>query len=272
MQKLAFYGKGGIGKSTIAAGVSMALARDGKRVLHVGCDPKHDSTLALVPDGKITTVIDQIFSKKTGELRREHLIMKGKHGIECVESGGPEAGVGCGGRAVSRMLEIFEEIGVVDESLYDVVVFDVLGDVVCGGFAAPLRSAFAPKVVIVLSEELAATYAANNIAKGVKHYLDNDVCLAGLVLNLRDNSADITPIQKFADQIKTCILATIPRDKLVQQAELEGESILQHAPDSQTAGIICELSRKLIALDPATCLDPEPLELMDLRQLMHGKG
>ena len=159
MQKLAFYGKGGIGKSTIAAGVSMALAEKDMRVLHVGCDPKHDSTLALVKGGKITTVIDKLFSMPVGSMSGADLIMKGKHGIDCIESGGPEPGIGCGGRAVSRMFEILEQIGVMDESRYDVTVFDVLGDVVCGGFAAPLRSAFAPKVVIVLSEELAAAYA-----------------------------------------------------------------------------------------------------------------
>jgi nitrogenase iron protein NifH len=213
MQKIAFYGKGGIGKSTVSAGVSMALARQGKRVLHVGCDPKHDSTLSLVPDGRITTVIEQIFSQRTGSLTRDHLIMQGKEGIDCIESGGPEAGVGCGGRAVSRMFEIFEEIGVVDEDRYDVAIFDVLGDVVCGGFAAPLRSAFAPKVVIVLSEEMASAYAANNIAKGVSHYLDNGVCLAGMVLNLRDNRADRGPVERFIQEVGSRILAVVPRER-----------------------------------------------------------
>jgi len=271
MEKLAFYGKGGIGKSTIAAGVSLALTRQGKRVLHVGCDPKHDSTLALVPDEQIKTVIDQIFTQPTGSLRREHLIMQGTHGIDCVESGGPEAGVGCGGRAVSRMFEIFEEIGVIDESLYDAAVFDVLGDVVCGGFAAPLRSAFAPKVVIVLSEELASAYAANNIAKGVKNYLDNGVCLAGVVLNIRDNNADISPIKRFVKAVNTKILATVPRDQTIQEAELESCSVLEYAPESKVSKIIMKLAEKLQTIEPDQCPDPTPIDLITLRRMMQGK-
>jgi nitrogenase iron protein NifH len=272
MQRIAFYGKGGIGKSTVAAGVSLALARQGQRVLHVGCDPKHDSTLTLVQDGRTTTVIDQIFEKPTGSLRAEHLIMPGKEGIHCIESGGPQAGVGCGGRAVSRMFELFEEIGVLDEQRYDVAVFDVLGDVVCGGFAAPLRSAFAPKVVIVLSEEMAAGYAANNIARGVQYYLDNGVVLAGVVLNLRDNQADKRPIERLARAMNTRILAVLPRDPLVGEAEIQNQSVLEYAPKSKVAQALSRLAKKLIGTDPGDCPAPTPIGLDELRALMQKKG
>ncbi|HUU00740.1 MAG TPA: AAA family ATPase [Myxococcota bacterium] len=270
MQKLAFYGKGGIGKSTIAAGVSMALAQKGIRVLHVGCDPKHDSTMALVGDSKITTVIDKLFSVRAGSMTSADLIMKGKQGIDCIESGGPEPGIGCGGRAVSRMFEILEQVGVLDDDHYDVAVFDVLGDVVCGGFAAPLRSAFAPKVVIVLSEEMAAAYAANNIAQGVMRYLDNGACLAGVVMNLRDNQADRKPVERFVEAIGTPILATIPRDHRMFEAELEGRSIIEHAPRSKIAKMITDLAGLLLELKPEDCTAPRPLEFDALRKLMRG--
>jgi len=271
MERIAFYGKGGIGKSTVAAGVSLALARQGKRVLHVGCDPKHDSTLALV-SGPVRTVIDQIFSQPVGSLKREHLIMQGRQGIDCIESGGPESGVGCGGRAVSRMFELFEELNVVDQDRYDVAVFDVLGDVVCGGFAAPLRSAFAPKVVIVSSEEMAAGYAANNIARGVQHYLDNGVTLAGVVLNRRDNQADVAPIQRLIEALNSKVLAVLRRDPRVGEAELNGRSIVEAEPGSPVAQALVKLSKELLTIAPKDCPVPRPMELDRIRQVMLGGG
>ncbi len=270
MERIAFYGKGGIGKSTIAAGVSLALAKQGKRVLHVGCDPKHDSTATLVRDERITTVIDQIFTRPVGGMRPEHLIMPGKEGIDCIESGGPESGVGCGGRAISRMFEILEELDVISDSRYDVAVFDVLGDVVCGGFAAPLRSGIAPKVVIVASEEMMAGYAANNISKAVLHYLHNGVCLAGLVLNMRDNRADRAPIERLAAALKARILAEIPRTPRIQEAELQRQSIIDFAPRTKAARVIRELAVLLAELDPASCPPPEPLDLEGVRRVMQG--
>ena len=271
MQRFAFYGKGGIGKSTIAAGVSLALAKQGKRVLHVGCDPKHDSTITLVQDGKVaTTVIDQIFTHPIDSLRSEHLIMPGKEGIDCIESGGPQSGVGCGGRAVSRMFEIFEELGFIDEDRYEAAIFDVLGDVVCGGFAAPLRSWIAPKVIIVVSEEMMAAYAANNITRAVVHYLDNGVSLAGLVVNLRDNRADLGGIKRLAKALNTRVLAVVPRSRQIRQAELLLKSILEFAPNTKVAREIRKLAETLVSLDPSTCPPPTPLELEGVRRVMQG--
>jgi nitrogenase iron protein NifH len=271
MERLAFYGKGGIGKSTIAAGVSLALAQAGHRVLHVGCDPKHDSTACLVEQSPIVTVIDQIFDQPSGQLRSEDLIMKGKHGIDCLEAGGPQSGVGCGGRAISRMFEVFDELELISPARYDVAVFDVLGDVVCGGFAAPLRAGIAPKVAIVASEEMMAGYAANNIAKAVLHYQHNGVCLAGLVLNLRDNQADRAPIERLATRLGTRILCQVPRTPEIQQAELERQSILEAGPDTEASRTIRALAEELLALDRSACPTPEPLDLEGVRLVMLGR-
>jgi nitrogenase iron protein len=271
MERIAFYGKGGIGKSTIAAGVSWALAKQGKKVLHVGCDPKHDSTAVLLAgqDG-FKTVIGQVFSQPVDQMRREHVIMKGKLDIDCVESGGPEPGVGCGGRAVSRMFELFGEFGLLDDPQYDAIIFDVLGDVVCGGFAAPLRSGIAPKVVVVASEEMMAGYAANNICRAVLHYLDNGVCLAGMVLNQRDNHADFGPVERLAGALGIKILARIPRDPGIQKAELARQSILESRPKSPAAVAIRKLAGDLMRIRRDRCRAPRPLDTEALRVVMAG--
>jgi nitrogenase iron protein NifH len=270
MQRLAFYGKGGIGKSTIATGVSLYLAKKGRKVLHVGCDPKADSSMVLVREDVYRTVIQKSFEIDPDDLEPEDLIMKGIEGIECIESGGPEAGVGCGGRAVSKSFEIFDELEIIDEDIYDVSVFDVLGDVVCGGFAAPMRKAHGSKVTIILSEEMMANFAANNIARACKRYADNGICLAGLVVNLRSNEADLAPIQRFADAIGTRILQVVPRDPLVGEAELYRKSILEYAPDSPVAVAIRELGETLWNLTADECPVPEPLENEKVREVMRG--
>jgi nitrogenase iron protein NifH len=270
VQRIAFYGKGGIGKSTIATGVSLYYAQSGRRVLHVGCDPKADSSMVLVRDDVYKTVIQKSFEIDPDDLVASDLIMKGILGIDCIESGGPEAGIGCGGRAVSKSFEIFDELKVIDEAQYDVTTFDVLGDVVCGGFAAPMRNAARSKVAVVLSEEMMANFAANNIARACKRYADNGICLAGFVVNLRSNEADISPIQRFADAIGTKNLQVIPRDPRVGEAELFRKSILEYDPDSPVAVAIRELAEKLLALDPKTCPIPEPLEGDSVRDVMRG--
>ncbi|HOX44678.1 MAG TPA: ArsA-related P-loop ATPase [Myxococcota bacterium] len=270
MERIAFYGKGGVGKSTVAASVSLALARQGRRVLHVGCDPKHDSTLSLVEAGPIRTVLDRLLASPAGGLRREDLIMPGKDGIDCVEAGGPQSGVGCGGRAISRMFELFDDLGLLDPQRYDAVVFDVLGDVVCGGFAAPLRRDVAPQVIIVASEEMAAGYAANNITRAVLHYRDNGVCLAGMVVNRRDNRADLEPVRRLAAAMNTRILAVIPRTPAIQAAELSRRSILDVGPRTQAAHRLQELARNLMGFERQGCQDPTPLELEEVRRVMLG--
>ena len=270
MERIAFYGKGGIGKSTISTSASLLLARRQHRVLHVGCDPKHDSSLVLVKDpNKFKTVVDQIVAGKE-DLGPEDLIMEGIAGIHCVESGGPQAGRGCGGRAVSRSFEIFEEVELVDSDLYDNVIYDVLGDVVCGGFAAPMRRSAKSKVVVVLSEEMMAAYAANRIAAAVTQFKSNGIVLAGLIVNLKNNQADLTPIIRFAKAINTIILGVIPRDPLVCEAELYRKSIIDYAPESPVAIEIAAIVDKILSLDRADCTTPTPLPDHKVREIMRG--
>jgi nitrogenase iron protein NifH len=258
MQNLVIYGKGGIGKSTIAASLSEAYALSGRRVLHVGCDPKHDSAMRLVPGGRVPTVLERLLLGR--RLTRAEVLTEGRHGIHCVEAGGPEPGTGCGGRGVAKMMEVLAQTRVVEEGGYDLAVFDVLGDVVCGGFAAPLKAMEGQKVVIVVSEELMALYAANNIAKAVCAYRYNGARLAGLVMNLRDNHADLSPARWLADTLGTRILAVIPRSRDLRDAEFENRTILDTKPDGEIAGLFRALAEHLWTLDPASCADPTPLD------------
>ncbi len=270
--RLAFYGKGGVGKSTISTGVSLHLAQKGLKVLHVGCDPKSDSSLVLVRDSPFRTVISRLGERSVDELEPSDLIMKGVAGIDCIESGGPEAGIGCGGRAVSKAFEVYDELGIVEDGGYDVVVYDVLGDVVCGGFAAPMRRAAGSLVSIVLSEEVLACFAANNIARAVERYANNGIALAGFVVNLRSNHADLVPIQRFADAIGTQVLAVVPRDPLVGDAELHRQSIVEFAPGSPVARTVRYLGDSLLKLDRNTLSVPAPLSGDAVRDVMRGPG
>ncbi len=270
MERIAFYGKGGIGKSTIATSASLQLQRMGRRVLHVGCDPKHDSSLVLVKDpGSFKTVIDQILNG-VEDLEPEDLIMPGIEGIHCVESGGPEAGKGCGGRAVSRSFEVFEQVELIDDEVYDTVIYDVLGDVVCGGFAAPMRRSARSKVVVVLSEELMAAYAANRITAAVGQFRSSGIVLAGLVINLKNNQADLAPIARFADALGTKVLGVLPRDPLVCEAEIYRKCIVDYAPESPVAVGIKAIVNKVLELDRESVPTPTPLGDHEVRQIMRG--
>jgi len=269
MERIAFYGKGGIGKSTVATSASLLMAKRGMRVLHVGCDPKHDSSLTLVRDpSQFKTVIDRIF--EGDDIGRDDLIMEGICGIDCVESGGPQAGRGCGGRAVSRSFEVFDDVDLVDENLYDAVVYDVLGDVVCGGFAAPMRRSAGSKVCIVLSEEVMAAYAANRIASAVAEFRKNGIVLAGLVLNLKNNKADLAPLKRFAECLNTQVLGVLPRDPLVCEAEIYRKCIVDYAPDSPVAVGIGAIIDRVIAMDRDHCPSPTPLLDVHVRKIMRG--
>lgn len=257
MQRIVFYGKGGIGKSTNSTNVSATMAAMGLRVLHVGCDPKHDSTVALMDGEMIPAVTDLEFHGDT--IPAESVVTRSRLGIDCVEAGGPHAGVGCAGRGVSRMLEIFGRSGLLEPGRYDVALFDVLGDVVCGGFAAPLRKEMGEKVVIVASEEVMALYAANNIAKAVVNYASNGIVLAGIVLNVRDMREDLEPARRFARLVNTRILGVIPRDPLVREAEYRKCTAVELFPDSEIAAAYRALTEKILAIEKSACPLPTPL-------------
>ncbi|MFO0759632.1 MAG: AAA family ATPase [Byssovorax sp.] len=258
MEKLVFFGKGGIGKSTTSSNLSATLAAMGRRVLHVGCDPKHDSTVSLLHGELIMPVVDRITTIQG--VKPEDIVRTSPLGVDCVEAGGPEAGVGCGGRGISRMLEIFAAARLLAPGRYDVAVYDVLGDVVCGGFAAPLRTGIGEKVVIVVSEEVMALYAANNIARAVVHYAENGVHLAGIVVNARDGGGDLSAVERFAGLINTRILGVIPRDLLVREAEYRRMTVVEYAPGAAITRVFRELADTLLALDASACPLPTPLD------------
>jgi len=260
MQKIAIYGKGGIGKSMIATGLSASFALRDLKVLHIGCDPKHDSAVRLLDEGEdVPTVLD-VLKGRTNQVRRDEIVARARLGIDCCESGGPTPGLGCAGRGVARTLEYFDEIELFDEDEYDMVVFDVLGDVVCGGFAAPLRAGFAEKVYIVTSEEPMALYAANNISKAVVNYATNGVVLGGLIANLKSNEADREILEVFAELINTRIVAYMPRDERIIAAEKQRKTIVEAVPDSEAAQTLRSLADFILAQESQGVPLPTPLD------------
>ncbi|MBI5622572.1 MAG: AAA family ATPase [Elusimicrobia bacterium] len=259
MQRIAIFGKGGIGKSTLSGNLAAFYAKHGKKVLLVGCDPKHDTTVALTEGRPIKTVVEQsmFMDQAGGDMSK--ILVRGRLGVDCVEAGGPEPGIGCAGRGISRMIELLEGGGLLRKELHDVAIFDVLGDVVCGGFAAPLRQGFADRVVIVTSEELMSLYAVNNISRAIRNYAANGIALAGLVANLRDPGVDKDAIKRFAAMLGTRVLTFLPRDPLVREAELARSTVVERSPRSEVARKVASLAKDLLAFDRTKAAVPTPL-------------
>lgn len=241
-KEIAIYGKGGIGKSTLSANLSAALADLGKRVLQIGCDPKHDSTRLLLSGKKITTILDYIKSTGALDYRKEDILFNGYKSIGCVEAGGPEPGVGCAGRGIITSFELLDQFKIKQD--YEIILYDVLGDVVCGGFAVPIRREYADTIFLVTSGEYMAMYAANNILRGIKNY-DSDKCrVAGLLYNSRNIEDEDRKVKAFAEAVGLPICSKIPRSNVFAQAERNNttvtELISQKMAENQGANITSE--------------------------------
>lgn len=260
MHKFAIYGKGGSGKSMIAANLSIHFARKGYKALQIGCDPKHDSTRALTAGKKIPTVVDVLqeqLEKNADRIARSNYLVEGLQGIGCIETGGPESGAGCAGLGIVSAFRLFSKHELLAD--YDVVVMDVLGDVVCGGFAMPLTRGLADAVLIVVSDTLMSLYAANNIAKAVRRYHRNGVYLAGLVINAPRIPRRAERIALFAGKLGTNVLATIPFDERVLEAESKSLPVSELHANSDIDNAFAALGQILLDGDAGQASPPTPL-------------
>jgi len=229
-RSLAFYGKGGVGKSTVVSNLTATLAARGRRILQVGCDPKRDSSRNLIARFPPTTLMDLLGAGKSN-LQPSDIVMDGGANVECIEVGGPKPGVGCAGRGLGRLFEELETMEIFDRG-YDYVFYDVLGDVVCGGFAVPMRDGYAEEVYVVTSGEFMSLYAANNIARGIANYADQgDIRMGGLIANCKDLAFDKDLIERFADRIGTHVVAWLQWDKVVYEAERRRMPVVRYQPD-----------------------------------------
>ena len=234
LRQIAIYGKGGIGKSTTTQNLTAGLLELGKKIMVVGCDPKADSTRLLLGTLAQRTVLDTI--RETGDDVELNSIMKeGFKGVKCVESGGPEPGVGCAGRGIITSIGLLEQLGAYTDDL-DYVFYDVLGDVVCGGFAMPMREGKAKEIYIVASGEMMALYAANNISKGIAKYArKSGVRLGGIICNSRNVDREIELLRAFSKELNTQLIYFVPRDNVVQRAEINRKTVIEYEPNSHQA-------------------------------------
>ena len=250
MIKLAIYGKGGIGKSTCTANLAAAFAVLGKRVIQIGCDPKADSTINLLGGTPVTPVMDYMRDRDEEPSSIEEISRIGFGGILCIETGGPTPGLGCAGRGIITTFSLLEELELFEKFKPDVVLYDVLGDVVCGGFAAPIREGYADKVLIVTSGEKMALYAANNINKAVKNFEDRSYAkVRGLIMNRRAVENEEEKVRAFAESAGLDVAADIPRSADIIKYEDMGRTVIDGDPECETSRRFFDLAKKLIAED-----------------------
>ncbi|MDR3746076.1 MAG: nitrogenase iron protein [Acidobacteriaceae bacterium] len=270
-RKIAFYGKGGIGKSTTQQNTAAAMSHvyDKKVFIH-GCDPKADSTRLILGGKPQDTVMDMLRDEGEENVTIEKVVKTGYSGIRCVESGGPEPGVGCAGRGVITAINMMEELGAYSPDL-DFTFFDVLGDVVCGGFAMPMREGKAQEIYIVASGEMMAMYAANNIARGLLKYADQSgVRLGGIICNSRKVDGELDLMQEFTSRLGTKMIHFVPRDNMVQKAEFNKKSVIEYDAECNQAHEYSELARKII--ENKDFVIPTPMSMDQLEQMVVSYG
>ncbi len=269
LRQIAIYGKGGIGKSTTTQNLTAGLAEAGKQVLVVGCDPKADSTRLLLGGLNQSTVLDTLRAS-AGEVELDQIMRIGYRGMRCVESGGPEPGVGCAGRGIITSIGLLERLGAYTDDL-DYVFYDVLGDVVCGGFAMPIREGKAKEIYIVASGEMMALYAANNISKGIEKFaLKGGVRLGGIICNSRNVDREVELLRAFAKELGTQLIYFVPRDNVVQRAEIRRKTVIEYNPQTQQAQEYRNLAK---AIDENTMFTiPKPMSQDRLEEILLEYG
>ena len=245
MKKIAIYGKGGIGKSTVVSNISAALAGQGLTVMQIGCDPKSDSTRNLTGGVKIPTVLDRL--RDYGDVELSDIVIKSDSGVLCVESGGPVPGVGCAGRGIITAFEKLEELEAYEVYQPDIIFYDVLGDVVCGGFAMPIRGGYADEVCVVTSGEMMSLYAASNISQAVKSFGKRGYAsLKGLIFNAKNIEGEGELVDKAAAEIGTTVIYRLPRDGQIQAAEALGKTVVEAFPDCEMSGRFRALAQVIL--------------------------
>ena len=248
MIKIAVYGKGGIGKSTVTSHLATAFATLGKRVIQIGCDPKADSTINLLGGQPLRPVMNYLREEDEEPETIEEISKVGFGGILCIETGGPTPGLGCAGRGIIATFQLLEDLRLFETWKPDVVLYDVLGDVVCGGFAAPIREGYAEEVLIVTSGEKMALYAANNIASAVENFADRSYArLRGVILNHRNVVGEDEKVRAFADSRGLEIVGEIPRSDDITRWEDQGKTTIEGDPALPVSRTFLDLAQKLIA-------------------------
>ncbi|WP_028573642.1 nitrogenase iron protein [Desulfonatronovibrio hydrogenovorans] len=271
MRKVAIYGKGGIGKSTTTQNTVAGLVELDKKVMVVGCDPKADSTRLLLGGLSQKTVLDTL--REEGEdVELDDVRLPGFGESLCVESGGPEPGVGCAGRGIITSINLLEQLGAYEENQdLDYVFYDVLGDVVCGGFAMPIREGKAQEIYIVVSGEMMAMYAANNICKGIKKFADaGGVRLGGLICNSRAVDNEREMIAAFAKRLGSQMIYFVPRDNEVQRAEINRKTVIDYSPESVQAGHYRSLAKAIDSNEMFVV--PDPMHTDELEKILLDYG
>ena len=258
-KQIAIYGKGGIGKSSTASNVAAACADEGYKVTIIGCDPKSDSSITLLNGKRIPTIMDLM--RQGVDITEDDIVFHGYKDVKCVEIGGPEPGIGCAGRGIIVAINLLRKLSkVLDEA--DLVIYDVPGDIVCGGFVAPVKKGLVSETYVLTSGEYMPLYAANNICKGLSRL---DVKFSGVICNSRGAPNEEKVVNEFAKEIGSELLAYIPKDVIVQNCEREGYSVIEKAPDSDIAGVYRKLAKAIMA-DKETKI-PEALDDKRLREL-----
>ena len=246
MIRIAVYGKGGIGKSTTVSNVAAALSEMGLKVMQIGCDPKADSTILLCHGEAVPAVLD-LYNRKKQALKLDDMIRIGYNGVICVEAGGPTPGLGCAGRGIIATFQLLEDLRLFETYQPDVVLYDVLGDVVCGGFAAPIREGYAEKVLIVTSGEKMALYAANNISSAVRNFEDRSYArVFGIVLNHRNVENETEKVQAFAQKSNIPIVGEIPRSDEIIRWEDQGKTVIEGNAKSEISRRFFDLAEMLL--------------------------